>query len=416
MGQTGRALKTRFGEHLTNCRNKKIRNFLYQHFKQTGHDIDNITIQPVEHILYDDDATSSLKSKARFIAELNWIKNLQTPFPLGLNDNIYQSGNISKDTSIDIFSIFSIRKRKSRSHGKRINGNVKRKSRKFISISELHNIRMQSGKHAMLSRLTSLSLLSLRDIDDRADKIILRTDPYYKTAILIQKYTQHVLRPHIDSASNHKRHFIKIPFINKGIDFIDLQSIFRNKNVQDHIPKYFLNTESPIICYQYNKPIRGLIFNYNKIVSDLKIEDNTPDSCNCSSSEFCYKPAGHVITGNFSIIKDKRLRNLLTKGPKYRLPSLIDFDACRIKIAEAVQQFALKWCNREYADNNALSGWKKAIFDVVEQRISFYQSQPNLLPQKPKVSYRHLKKAISDFHSNYVLVPADKASNNVIII
>ena len=176
-----------------------------------------------------------------------------------------ETGNISKEPNIDIFTLFSIRKRKARSHGVRKNGNVKRKSRKFVSIGDLHNIRVQSGKHTMLSRLTCLSLASLRDIDEKADKIIMRTDLYYTTAILIQKYTQHVLRPHIDSASDHKRHFIKIPFINKGIDFVDLQSIFRNKNVQDTIPKYFMNTESPIICYKYNKSIRGLIFNYNKI-------------------------------------------------------------------------------------------------------------------------------------------------------
>mgnify|MGYP000152960958 CR=1 FL=1 len=40
--------------------------------------------------------------------------------------------------------------------------------------------------------------------------------------------------------------FLKIPFINKGIDFIDLQSIFRDKNIIDSIPKYFKNTENPL--------------------------------------------------------------------------------------------------------------------------------------------------------------------------
>ena len=52
----------------------------------------------------------------------------------------------------------------------------------------------------------------------------LRTDPLFSTASLIQSYTQHVLKPHIDKESEHQRFFLKIPFINKGIDFIDLQS------------------------------------------------------------------------------------------------------------------------------------------------------------------------------------------------
>ena len=70
----------------------------------------------------------------------------------------------------------------------------------------------------------------------------------------------------------------KIPFINKGIEFIDLPSIFRDNNVISAIPSYFENTESPIICYKYNKPIRNTILNFNKLVSDLDIETSSPDS------------------------------------------------------------------------------------------------------------------------------------------
>ena len=90
----------------------------------------------------------------------------------------------------------------------------------------------------MLSRLSSLSISSLKDIDEQADKIYLRTDPLVGTACLIQSYTQHVLKPHIDKESEHQRFFLKIPFINKGIDFIDIQSIFRDKNVVEYIPNY----------------------------------------------------------------------------------------------------------------------------------------------------------------------------------
>ena len=44
------------------------------------------------------------------------------------------------------------------------------------------------------------------------------------------------------------------------------------------MPSYFENTESPIICYKYNKPIRNTIFNFNKLVSDLDIETISSDS------------------------------------------------------------------------------------------------------------------------------------------
>ena len=37
-------------------------------------------------------------------------------------------------------------------------------------------------------------------------------------------------------------------------------------------------------------------------------------------------------------------------------------------------------------------------------------------PPKPKSSFRHLKRGIQDFHMNYVLVPADIAANNVVVV
>ena len=53
----------------------------------------------------------------------------------------------------------------------------------------------------------------------------------YEAALLIRCYTQDALRPFTDSEIiNHQRHFINLPFINKGIDFIDLPSIFRDKS------------------------------------------------------------------------------------------------------------------------------------------------------------------------------------------
>ena len=65
------------------------------------------------------------------------------------------------------------------------------------------------------------------------------------------------------------------------MDFIDLPSIFQDRSVTSVtscITDYFQNSEPPIICYKYNKPIRHTIFNFNKLVSDLDIHANTPSS------------------------------------------------------------------------------------------------------------------------------------------
>ena len=59
------------------------------------------------------------------------------------------------------------------------------------------------------------------------------------------------------------------------------------------------------------------------IVNDIDIDSNTPDSWDCQSSSYLYPSAGHVITDNLIVITDARVRNIISKCPKYRFPSKI---------------------------------------------------------------------------------------------
>ena len=153
--------------------------------------------------------------------------------------------------------LLEFRKRTARSRGIKKNGNCKRKRRvQKLAINTLRDLAAKldvHGRHCMLSYLSSLPISVLRSLDTEANKFYDRTNRLYDAASLTRCYTQHALRPVMDSKIDHIRHFIKIPFINKGMDFIDLPSIFRDKSIQSSIPNYFKNYEVPIICYKYNK-------------------------------------------------------------------------------------------------------------------------------------------------------------------
>ena len=111
----------------------------------------------------------------------------------------------------------------------------------------------------MISILSPLPISVLRILDTEANKFNDRNHQLYDAALLTRCYTQHALCPFIDSETNHKRKFIKITFINKGIEFIDLPSVFNDRSVTSSIQTYFQNSEPPIICYKYhNKPIKTL--------------------------------------------------------------------------------------------------------------------------------------------------------------
>ena len=123
-----------------------------------------------------------------------------------------------------------------------------------------------------------------------------------------------------------------------------------------------------------------------------------------------------MITGNLNVIPDSRVRYIISKGPKYRFPSYIDFPKCRREIAASFIHFSNRWCKRENVEPDALKEWKINIFKIIDTRISFNSRNTHLLSPKTKSSFRHLKRGIQDFHMNYVLVPADKVANTVLVV
>ena len=138
----------------------------------------------------------------------------------------------------DVISLLDIKKR-----------NKRMVSAKMVILNENIKLSYLFLIQQMLSKLTSLSVSTLPKFDNEANKFYDRKHELYEAALLTRCYTQHALHPYIDSEINHIRHFNKIPFIYKGIEFIDLPSIFRDNNVISAIPSYFENTEPPIICY-----------------------------------------------------------------------------------------------------------------------------------------------------------------------
>ena len=68
-------------------------------------------------------------------------------------------------------------------------------------------------------------------------------------------------------------------------------------------------------CYKYNKPIRSTDFNYNKLVTELDIENSILDSWNCKDSKYCFQYTGHLVTGDLKIITDSRIHSIIIRDP-----------------------------------------------------------------------------------------------------
>ena len=172
-----------------------------------------------------------------------------------------------------------------------------------------------------------------------------------------------------------KTQFIKIKFVNQGLDLFNISNIFRDHRVTSKIPQYFENLDPPLICYQYKSPIRNIVFNYNQVTSDPDGLSSIQPSWSCADSPFLYPPAGHVVTGDLTCIPDK-----------------------------------------EGVGVHALNDWKNEFLRIIDIRIDNFTKHPHLFKQPSSRSVKSLKKKMEKLHRKYVFAPADKAANNVIII
>jgi hypothetical protein len=417
VGETGQSLKQRFRSHSYKIRNnRKYHNFLYHHFKRYPlHSIKHVTLQPVQMLIKLPSATHKDNKIARLQAEFEWIVKLRSAFPLGLNDQIYRKGNISNDPNINIFSLGTKRVRRRRSHGKRRNGNIRRRDRLDRSLDDILTIASNNGKHELLTALSASSVSNLKSILDDANNRQFRETNNDNVKIIVA-FAYNKLYPIIDKQSDKIKTFMKIQFANKGIDLLNISNIFRDYKVTSKIPQYFKHLEPPLLCYKYNKPTRNLFFNYNEITCNLDLLDNIPNSCDCVGSKYLYKPVGHIVTGDLSIIKDSKLRKLVSKGPKYRLPSKVDFKRCRNVILESIDSYIKQWSKREGALQLALREWKDAFLDILDTRIKNFISNPHLVHEPKVYKVNHIKRKLEIIHKQYVLAPADKAANNIIFV
>ena len=231
----------------------------------------------------------------RRLRELYWIKELGTAAPYGCNHQIKGVGTLSspscKDTNVP--GIFNKQQRRKRSHGHR---HYSKKTPQLDSsidtfIDLIDSIDQPQGVHKIKTTLFSISLPKLRELQSLAlesTNYDYESAEYRVTAIILDTAQYRLFRPVRSDllSTDAKTHFIKLDFINKGIDAVNLPSILRSKLVTETVSTYFKEKEPPIISYTYTKIIASKIFNFSSTPSDLDYHQfhNNPSPCECNTS------------------------------------------------------------------------------------------------------------------------------------
>ena len=237
-------------------------------------------MQIVEKFYHSSENPTLLTSFRRTRA-LFWIKELGTVKPYGFNDQINGVGTLSSISckKTNIYSLFNKQPRRKRSHGKR-HYNI-RAHQSHVTMSTLVDlvdiIEKPEDVHNINTKLFSISFPQLRSLQDLALEL---TNFYYSsaeyrvTAIILDIANYRLFRPvRSDVSAEKPKHFVKIKFLNKAVDAINLPALLRSTSVIDKIPVYFRDKEPPIVSYEYTSTVASKLFNFAPTLSNLNVSE-----------------------------------------------------------------------------------------------------------------------------------------------
>ena len=114
-------------------------------------------------------------------------------------------------------------------------------------------------------------------------------------------------------------------------------------------------------------------------------------------------------------IENVKLRKLVSKGPKYREPNKINWQSTETMVSDSTDLYAEQWSKREQVDLKYLSEWKDQIKGLIVERISNLKEKIRS-PKQKILNDPDVKGTLRRLHDDFVLVPADKAANNVLVV
>ena len=205
---------------------------------------------------------------------------------------------------------------------------------------------MYLGIHHIRSKLLSIPLAYLQRLYNRClntHNFDTSSLEYKLNSIILDIANCRMFKPvNSDIPNESPRKFLNTKFANKGIDAINIENILNHRDIVKNIPSYFKYQTTPKISYTYTNSIASKMFNYKQSLPDFKLNEHTsqPPLCSCSSSTYLYSPAGYVVTGNLNIVENLKLRDILSKGPKYREPTTFNWKYNFKLVMDSVEDYA----------------------------------------------------------------------------
>ena len=174
-----------------------------------------------------------------------------------------------------------------------------------------------------------------------------------------------------------------------------------------------LDKKEPKLVYRYDQPIRNRLFNYQRTCDGYINGQENGMQCDCDSSIFKDKDHNHVVTGDLDIIENQRLRDLFYKGPNYREPKPINWNKNIACIKDDLDIFINKWSSSTGISVLCFKEWKHVVVKKVQEKVARLRIKTKYKPTFPVLRDKDCLKELGRLQDKFVLVPIDKAANNI---
>ena len=473
VGQTKTQLNKRWHTYWSDAKrwlldpNCKVASPLFtSHFwGKQGCTVDDITLQPVEVV---DEVEGAEGVKLLRERETHWMKTLRTYFPFGLNEAPNPKGQLLQSGEVEKL-FYPILPVGPRVRGKRTN---KREKPTVLSVYDtLVNFALKNSCYGWIGKVRvcinaqkKSTLTALAKFVHEKVEMVTNVRLRHLLLLCIELLVGRLVKTEPTVLKRKPPELVwSLHFQNHGANFLGLGRILNNPDLRKSLERMLPGVAAvdadasavnapaaasdaaavaadaldvaaaaaadadanaspgtkivwPSVVWRYDNPIRNTIFNYASTISEIRDWSGQQDCfCNCSSSSFCNLDHGHIITGNLSFVDHKGFRKILSLGPKLRQPKRVDFDSLRDALLEDVDNLIEKWSGLMNCSPDLWGGWKKKFCELLENRIAKLKRKP----WKPPILGLDdpiIRRELELLHKHFVLIPADKAESNVIIV
>lgn len=418
VGETKQEIRSRMNGHRRNITgNGKDETIMANHFRKAhGH-----PVTPTVIIL--EQMADNSKDTDRKERESEWIRLLNTTHPWGLNENVRHFGSISETTdpmerNTNPWTLWKFPKvlRKCTQRNKRTKVKTKRNTADLQTIAR--NINQNSNsmnvQFATLMQLKPTELLSIMNTIHE-QLLDFEYTTYQKVATVY--LTKHKTKPIVSI----QRQYLPFEYINS------LSSAYPPERIRKMLRKALISETAKTklsniaFCRKLPPKLSSYAFNYASFLRNLNEEslvEIDSQQCDCHTNTCMDRHHGHVVTGKLGSLDDPYLEHLLSFGANHRQTTDPDLNSvCKTGI-ETLQTMIV--IARKHMINAEAANLRDIYTEITDNIVKVTKNACGTGHNKLQVSNiqnrgtaeKHLKLA----HKRYILVPIDKASNNVGII